>query len=177
MRIFTAIPVPDNTKKRISEVMKGRLPVPYINTSNLHVTLNFFGDIDDSHVETIKLNLQKLVKGVVPFPINFTNLVKFNSQIHLVVEPSKELMSVQAALEKGFVKLGFAFQKRPYYPHVKLANLHMDKVMNPERKLENFPKEELSQFNFVATKAILYESQLLLHHTKHNPLLTLDLEI
>jgi hypothetical protein len=51
----------------------------------------------------------------------------------------------------------------------------MDKVMNPERKLENFPKEELKQLSFVASKAVLYESKLLLHHSHHNPLMILDL--
>lgn len=171
MRIFTAIPVPERTKKIISEITQGRLPVPYVNTSNLHLTLNFFGEVNDDQIDLIKGRLAELIDGVPGFYVKFTDIIKFHNQIHLVVEPAKPLLGLQNALEKGFVKTGFVFQNRPYYPHVKLANLHMDNVMNPDRKIANFPKKELAGLTFKAASIVLYESKLLLHHVHHNPLL------
>ena len=170
MRIFTAIPLPKELKDEIEEISRGKLPVPYINTSNLHITLNFFGELTDSEVETVKSSLSKILAGQKKFRIEFLSLEKFHQQIHLKVKPSPELLSLQSQMKKEFEKLGFEMEHRNYYPHVKLANLHVDKVMNPQRKLENFPQEGISKLSFEAEKVILYESKLLLHHAKHIPL-------
>jgi NAD-dependent oxidoreductase involved in siderophore biosynthesis len=73
-------------------------------------------------------------------------------------------------MQNYFKQQGFSYSSQTYYPHVKLANTHMDNVMNRQRKEDNFPNEELQQLNFTANKVILYESKLLLHHAHHTPL-------
>ncbi len=175
MRIFTAVPLPTETKNQINEIMKGRLPVVYVNTSNLHITLNFFGELDAVQLSVVKSLLPRLVRHRKSFEVEFQSLVKFRQQIHLTTKANEELSSLQNILEKGFRQAGFYFQDRVYYPHVKLANLHMDKVMNPQRKLENFPQEKLRVLNFKADQVGLYESKLLLHHSHHYPILKTSL--
>ena len=78
-------------------------------------------------------------------------------------------------LKTAFEKASFNFPERAFYPHIKLANMHMDKLMHTERKLENFPNEELSRVNFMVKKIIMYESKLLLHHPHYYPLLEINL--
>lgn len=175
MRIFTGIPLPAQTKDQITEITRGRLPIPYVSTLNLHITLNFFGELTDSETDTIKSNFLKIVRGQKKFRIEFLALEKFHQQIHLKVKESLELTALQERLQKAFSKLGFLFEDRKYYPHVKLANLHMDKVMNPQRKLENFPQQEIGKLNFTADKITLYSSKLLLHHSKHTPIMEVEL--
>ncbi|MBX4186685.1 MAG: RNA 2',3'-cyclic phosphodiesterase [Candidatus Doudnabacteria bacterium] len=189
MRLFTAIPLPDDIKQTAGEITRGRLPVPYVNTGNLHVTLNFFGELTDAEADKAKKVFADTSKGFEKFSVEFDQLVKFNDQIHLTILPNERLSLLQSILEKAFERLsllqsilekaflaaGFKFQDRPYYPHVKLTNLHMDKVMNQERKLDNFPHEELKQLNFEADKVAIFETKLLLHHPKHIPLVEIKL--
>lgn len=175
MRLFTAIPLPDETKQTVGEITRGRLPVPYINTDNLHITLNFFGELSDAEADKAKKIFDQTAKGFQQFKIEFDKLVKFRDQIHLTVQPNETLNTLQSVLQKAFTNAGFKFQDRPYYAHVKLTNLHFDKVMNPERTLESFPQEELNPLNFTAEKIVIFESKLLLHHPKHIPLIEINL--
>jgi 2'-5' RNA ligase len=165
MRLFTAIIIPTEVKNKLTEVVRGKLPISYINTANLHVTLNFLGEIDQKKIETIKNVLNNTQSH--PIKIEFDQVKKVNRQIHLAVKKTGELMELQSSLETKLKDLGFHFQDRSYYPHVKLANLHMDNIMFPDRKLENFPNHELQVLNFTAYKITLFESELLPRHAKH----------
>ena len=167
MRIFTAISLPKQIKDSVSGLTRGRLPIPYINTTNLHMTLNFFGELSDAEVEKAKNGFLRIANGLKGFAVEFEAVKKFHQQIHLAVKSSQQLIELQEKLEKEFEYLGFRFQDRKFYPHVKLGNLHMDNVMNRQRKLENFPNEELKKINFYADQIALYESKLLLHHPKY----------
>ena len=175
MRLFTAIPLSNEARVAVGEITRGRLPVPYINPTNLHITLNFFNELTDTEVGKVRKIFEQTAKGFEKFPVEFDKLVKFLNQIHLTVVVNDKLNSLQAVLQKAFEAEGFQFQDREYYAHVKLTNLHMDKVMNPERKMDSFPQEELKLLNFVADKVTLYESKLLLHHPRYIPLLELNL--
>lgn len=175
MRLFTAIPLPDEIKTAVGELTRGRLPVPYINTSNLHITLNFFGELSDSEVDKVKKIFEQTAIGFEKFTVEFDKLVKMGGQIHLTLVENDNIKTLQAVLEKSFVAGGLKFQDRPYYGHVKLTNLHMDKVIHAERKLDDFTHDELKHLNFKAEKIILYESKLLLHHVKHIPLIEFNL--
>lgn len=170
MRVFTAIPFPEHLKRTASEIFRGRLPIPYVNTTNLRVTLNFFGELTEEESELVKRIFSKVVGEQTRFLIQLDKVVRYYQQIHLTLKTNPVLMEFQKNLESAFLKNGFRFQDRTYYPHVKLANLHMDKVMHPERKIENFPNQELKGLDFFAEKAVLFESKLLLHHAHHTPL-------
>jgi RNA 2',3'-cyclic 3'-phosphodiesterase len=167
MRLFTGIPFPQDKKLVVSEITRGRLPVPYINTSNLHITLNFLGEVEESKAAVAKEVIDRVVVDIKPFSISFEKLQKFRQQIHLTVNKNVDLGNLQRILSQGFKDAGFFLETREYYPHVKLASLHFDKVMNPERRLEFFPNNELSKLNFVVEKIVLFESKLLLHHAHH----------
>jgi RNA 2',3'-cyclic 3'-phosphodiesterase len=175
MRIFSAIALPEETKVKVGELTRGRLSVPYVNTTNLHVTLNFFGELDTDATKLIKEIFPYAVEGHKCFEVVFDKMVKFHHQIHLTVKPSPEIKLLQDEMEEYFSQRGYSFPDKEYYPHVKLANLHMDKVMNKDRRLENFPNEELSALNFTAKKIVLYESKLLLHHAHHIPVVESEL--
>lgn len=176
MRIFTAIPLPEAQKKAVTEITKNRLPVPYVNTTNLHITLNFFGELDTDQVERVRNIFPDVCTGFKSFPVEFDKIVAHhNRQIHMTVKPNPNLNALQQKLTEDFIANGFRFQDRPYYAHMKLANMHLDNVMNRNRKLENFPNEELDKLKFIAEKIVLFESKLLLHHPKHIPLLEVSL--
>lgn len=172
MRIFTAIPLPEQVKNNLVALTRGKLPVPYLNLTNAHITLNFLGELTDDEVQKVVNAFPALVgdsRGKIH--IGFDKVTAFlGRQIHLTLKPNEELRQLQSDLESGFRKIGFYFKDRTYYPHVKLANMHLDNVMNRDRKLDNFPNEELAVLNFDAEITAIYESKLLLHHAHHKSL-------
>ncbi|MBI3952374.1 MAG: RNA 2',3'-cyclic phosphodiesterase [Candidatus Doudnabacteria bacterium] len=178
MRVFSAIPFPENIKSLTGRLLQGKLPVNYVNTDNLHITLNFFGELETDQVARLKDLFQQILKEEKSFPVEFDKLAKFHSQIHMTLKPNEALKNLQDKMKKAFSAIGGSAsggQDREYYPHVKIANMHFDKVMNMNRKIENFPNNELSQLNFKAEKVVLYESKLLLHHAHHYPLVKVKL--
>ena len=176
MRIFTGIPLPDEVKTKTREIFRGRLPIPYINTENLHITLNFFGELDSDQTKKVTNIFSLVCAGKSAVDVQCDRVVAHhNRQIHIALVRSPVLLKLQADLEQEFTRYGFRFQNREFYPHIKLANMHIDNVMNRDRKFENFPNNELQALNFRANKIVLYESKLLLHHPKHIPLLEQNL--
>ncbi len=170
MRIFTSILLPEEIKEQIKNTVKGRLPVAYVNTENAHITLNFLGEVSDPKIEEVKKILRSSLGNVRKFNIGFEKLQKFRNQIHLAIKKTKELIALQLDLETEFKNHGFRFQSRPYYPHIKLMTLHMDNIMFKERKIENFPQEDIQKIGFVVDKIILYKSILHQTHAEHMPI-------
>jgi RNA 2',3'-cyclic 3'-phosphodiesterase len=167
MRIFTAIPLPQEVKDKFSEIARGRLPIAYVNTTNFHITLNFLGELDTDQLEKVKKFWQNDLPKLDKFKIEFQELIKFRHQIHMTVKDNPALKAMQSKLSDKFKALGFSPTFPKYYAHVTIGNMHMDKVMKTERKIENFPNEELQGLSFTAERIVLYESKLLLHHSKY----------
>lgn len=167
MRLFTAIPFPEEKKDLAGRLFRGRLPVAYVNTENLHITLNFLGEVEDVDIATLKRVCGETLLDKPKVSIEFDRIVKFHQQLHLTLKHNQPLCFMQERLERNLFAAGFRFPDRQYYPHVKLANMHMDKVMNPQHRLDNFSQEEIKSLDFLAEKAALFESKLLMHHAKH----------
>jgi 2'-5' RNA ligase len=176
MRVFTAISVPDEIKKIIPELTRGKLPIPYVNITNLHITLNFLGELTDEEVAKVTKVFPSLIKdNRNKIHIEFAKFVNFRNQIHITLKKNENLESLQSELEESLIKEGFHFQNRQYYPHVKLGNMHIDNKLYRERKLENFPQEDIVKLNFIADNVSLFESKLLLHHAHHRPIIEIKL--
>lgn len=175
MRLFTAIPLPNQTKESLHGICRNQLPINYLNTTNLHITLNFIGEVEDNKVESIKQVFLSASNNQKSFHINLERVIKFRQQIHIVVSPTKELCDYQTKLDKAFKAVGLTFENRPYYPHIKLANLRDERFLNQDKRLEDFPNERLVEGNFTADKSCLYESKLLMHYAHHDLLAEINL--
>ncbi len=175
MRLFSAIPIPEAIQKDLIEMTRGKLPVPYLNLTNAHITINFFGDLDSDKTKFVIEQFPIVAQGSKKINIEFEKIVKNNHQLHLTVKPSEDLKNLQQYLQEAYERVGFTFADRDYYPHVSLARMHMDNHLYRARKVENFANEELSRLNFTADKVILYESKLLLHHAHHMPMAEVSL--
>lgn len=176
MRAFSAIPLPESVKSQVADITRNRLPVSYVNTDSLHVTLNFFGELDTDKFEKLKKIFTQAVGERQKINIEFDKVMKFHHQLHMTLKPNKALEELHGSMQKFFLKENFDLQTRTYYPHVTLTSLHMDKVMHRERKIELFPNQELAKLNFQANKVVLYESKLLLHHAHHSPMVEVGLK-
>jgi 2'-5' RNA ligase len=175
MRIFSALPLPADVKQKFSESCQGQLPAKFVYASNLHITLNFFGEVEAARLELLKELFKKVSYYQTALTIEFLKVVMFKDQVHATVKKTHELMAYQSALEKKFTSFGFEFQNKSYYPHVKLSNVVYGRDTNPDFVSTKLNSIQIADKIFLARKSVLYESRLLKSHARHIPIIELDL--
>jgi len=76
MRIFTAINLPKETKKKLVSCQKKwqSLPVRWTPPQNLHITLVFIGDVDKKQLKQIKGVSKKVGEACSSFAIKLYNI-------------------------------------------------------------------------------------------------------
>ncbi|MDP3283864.1 MAG: RNA 2',3'-cyclic phosphodiesterase [Desulfobacterales bacterium] len=170
IRAFIALRLPENILSSINKTQEDlkqyRLPVRWVRPENIHLTLKFFGNINESDTEIIGIAmgdcaacrspLTLSAKGIGVFPSVARPRVIWaglSGQISL-------LLSFQDALEKRLEKSGFKKEERPFKGHLTIGRFK-DRV-NSERLIEALRKHK--DFNtdlFNAGEIILFKSDLL----------------
>ena len=108
MRLFIAILFSGETKERIASIRDSlheeALRATYTKKENLHLTLDFLGELPASSLGRIRECIDSVDCG-----------------------PIRELKRLQGDLHKALLEAGFKLEKRPYTAHVTLAR----RVMAP----------------------------------------------
>ena len=125
-RLFTALEVTESAAFELS-LLKGGLPgARWIDPANYHVTLRFIGDIDSRSADEIAAALDRVFRP--PFQLSIKGLHCFASgrvphSLVATIEPTDDLLDLQAEHERIVQRLGFKPEGRRYLPHVSLARL------------------------------------------------------
>jgi len=184
MRAFIALRLPENILSSINKIQEDlkqyRLPVRWVLSENIHLTLKFFGNISESEAESIGIAmcdcagccspLMLSAKGIGVFPSVARPRVIWaglSGQISL-------LLSFQDTLEKRLEKSGFKKEERPFKGHLTIGRLK-DRVNNA-RLIEAIRKHK--DFNtdlFDAGEIILFKSDLLPEGPVYTELLNVPL--
>lgn len=167
MNVYTAIPLPQEIKDKFVEMSRGKLPFPYVNTANLHITLNFLGKLDTDAQKFVAKLWSEGLPEFKKIRIEFEQVVKFRTQLHLTLKPNPDLEKLVDELWRILKPFGYKSDHPNFYPHVTIGNLHMDKVMFRSRKISDFPNDRLNELTFIADRIVMFQSKLLLHHPKH----------
>lgn len=153
-RIFTAIDVPPDIVDRLRKHHDRALPVRWIRPENLHITLNFLGDLDDLGEHQALEIAANVASRHKPIEIELTRIVPFRTMIWAEVKANKRLAALQADLARRFsdARVGEP-DSREYHPHVSLAR--------SRENLESFAAgEPLSGMSFIASHIVVFESEL-----------------
>ena len=74
-RLFVAITVPEEVKSRITEArdeLRAMLPpavAAWVRPENMHLTLRFLGNVDESKIESLKASLTQVLSGFGAIPL------------------------------------------------------------------------------------------------------------
>ncbi len=131
MRLFIAISLNSQLQQELTELqekfraLKG---IRWVKPQNIHLTLNFLGEVDEQRIPLIKEAMQRAVPGTSPFLISFGGLgvfpnLKAPRVIWLGLSPEKEVIVLQQKLEKELAKIGFSVEKRKFHPHLTLGRV------------------------------------------------------
>lgn len=139
MRVFYAVTFHEKTKEKLAEYrdrvadhsIKGR----FTNTANLHLTLEFIGDIKPQKLSLLTSFLKELKN--LPKQLSFSHIGSFKRKdkeiIWVGIKENNELMELQKELRNLLIKNGFDIENRKYRPHITIGrqvvrNDFMDKI-------------------------------------------------
>ena len=132
-RLFCAVELSDEVRARAAEhIASLREKLPDVRASwdraeKLHVTLKFFGDVEEGRVPALTLAAERAANRVVPFTLTVADAGAFPPHgpprvLWLGVrDPSNELAQLQQALEDECAAAGFKREERPFHPHLTIA--------------------------------------------------------
>jgi 2'-5' RNA ligase len=169
IRSFLAIELPETIRRKIEEVQKelklSHADVRWVNPQNIHLTLKFFGNIDESRIDPIVKSLEGPIGANSPFSLSIRGMGSFphlrNPRvIWMGLEEGKEvLVALQKGVDGELKKIGFEPEERDFHPHLTLgrakSNRGKDELVG---RLEKHQEEEFG--NFRVERVVLFESDL-----------------
>lgn len=170
-RIFTAIDISDEAREKISDYIESLrrqfpdLRVGWDKPEKLHLTLKFFGDVDEIGLENIEKAVENTVLQMSDFDLllHLTGVfpnVRNAKILWIGLEDKTNLLkSANTILENECAKFGFTKEKRKFKPHLTVARL---REPHKSKKLaETHLKNEFPLIEFTAKSIVIYESTLL----------------
>jgi RNA 2',3'-cyclic 3'-phosphodiesterase len=144
IRSFIAVELPDDIKRELKKIVSilrtgSSVPVKWVETENIHLTLKFLGDIDADRVDEILNSTKKATAGTPPIGLQVKGLGVFpNPKRAQVVWAGlsgdlEVLDHLQQNIELEMKKLGFDREMRKFSPHLTLARVR-DNITSNERE-------------------------------------------
>jgi len=172
MRCFIAIDVEDFFTEVFDELRK-IYGLKLVSPENLHVTLKFLGEIEESKVDKIHESMQQALKDFKSFEIDFRGVgtfpsLKYIRVVWIGIDKNKErIVEIQKAIdEKLFKNLNFKKESR-FDPHLTIARVKIPKEKQKIIKtVSRFKNKKFGAFR--VEKVILKKSKL----TPHGPIYT-----
>jgi len=131
MRLFTGIEFNPQTKQMISDIQKRLKPFAdkgrWKYWDNLHLTVRFLGEVENSRVSNIHTQLKEAVKHMEPFRLSVSELGMFPGSnairvLWLGLDMDVDCLALlKARVDDSLQKIGFPLEKRGFRPHITIA--------------------------------------------------------
>jgi 2'-5' RNA ligase len=154
VRAFLAIDLDDDLKPKINRIIKEfkqiDARIKYVELTNLHLTLKFFGEIDTEGLELLEEKIAKVVSEFNPFDIKIKSCGAFPNNNHIKViwvgiDEDSIIRELHDKLDKEFTKLGFDRDKK-FSTHLTIGRMksakNKDKV---KATIEEFSDIEIGE--------------------------------
>jgi RNA 2',3'-cyclic 3'-phosphodiesterase len=169
LRLFVGIGFPPALKLQLSLLRSGVPGAKWVDPGNLHLTLRFIGETDETVAADIDDALARL--RARRFTLQLAGTGVFGDRprsLWVGVERNLELVALRDKIEQALIRTGLAPEPRKFAPHVTLARLHnpaLDKLSgflaaNARFRADPLPVEGFSLIASFQTKAgSVYEDQ------------------
>ena len=182
VRAFLAIPLPRQLQESIhciqTELQASIAEARWTRPENLHLTLHFFGEIDQETLEKLKVSVLSIKGCQRPFQVEVKGLGAFPNPyrprvIWLGLKPRGQLEQLHRAIEPCLSQAGLTTDSRPYSPHLTIGRLRGDKLDLTEL-FSSMQQKRIEPLT--VDRYILYESRLRPEGAQHVPLLTVNFD-
>jgi len=169
IRSFLAIELPNPIIKKIEEVQgdlrSTRADVRWVNPEKIHLTLKFFGNIEESRIDLILKSIEEPIRNTLPFSLRvlgigaFPNLKNPRVVWMGLVDGKDVLTSFQKQIENQLGKIGFQSEDRPFHPHLTLGRMKSSRGKEElVAKMEKHKEEGFGDFQ--VGRLVLFKSDL-----------------
>jgi 2'-5' RNA ligase len=169
IRSFLAIELPKPILRKIEEVQgdlrSTRADVRWVNPEKIHLTLKFFGNIEESRIEPIFKSIEEPIRNTLPFSLEVRGVGAFphlrNPRVIWMglVDGREVLVSFQKQIETQLEKIGFQPEDRPFHPHLTLGRMKSSRGKDElVGRIERHKEEEFGDFQ--VERVILFKSDL-----------------
>ncbi len=169
MRLFIAINLPPEERDRLQRaagvLRSARLPVRWVGTDALHLTLKFLGEVPDARLPSIEQALLRAAVGFPHFDLELRGLGAFPDLrsprvVWVGVHAPEEMAQLAGALEDAMAELGFPREQRAFSPHLTLGRAERDARSGDFRTLAELAADFTFRAEVRAQSADLMRSHL-----------------
>ncbi len=157
IRSFLAIELPRTIQKKIEEIQgdlkSSHADVRWVSPEKIHLTLKFFGNIEESKIEPIVKSIEGPIQTTPPFSLKVKGVgafphLKNPRVIWMGLTSGKEnVISLQQRLEVLLEKIGFQTEDRPFHPHLTLGRVKSNRGREElVGRMEKYREEEFGDF-------------------------------
>jgi len=127
IRLFAAVPIPFDVAETLARRQTGLPGARWRPGEALHVTLAFYGDVDERRADDLVAELGRAASGG-PFEITLSGVGAFgdthrSQTLWAGVEPCERLVTLAGRCRAAAERAGLTMERRAYKPHVTLAYL------------------------------------------------------
>jgi len=169
IRSFLAVELPEAIRKRIEEIQadlrSSNSDVRWVRPDKIHLTLKFFGNIEESRVDSITRSIEPFVAGTPHFSLEVRGMGAFpnirNPRVIWLglIDEKQVLMPLQKQLESTLATIGFPVEDRPFRPHLTLGRVNSSR--GKDELIGRIEKYKEEKFGDVEVKRfVLFKSDL-----------------
>jgi len=168
IRTFIAVDIPESVRDQIEEfqekLKRFRAEVKWVRPENIHITLKFLGDIEQSMVDIIDQRLKDAVAGFAPFNVRVYGTGVFPSArrprvLWLGIDEGREILQRLAkCIDEEIYNLGFEREKREFSPHLTLGRVRSIKYI--DSLTEELLSSKFESESFIQDEILLMRSDL-----------------
>ncbi len=161
LRLFVGLSLPDGVIARLAMLSSGLPGANWVEPANLHITLRFIGEVQESQAEEVDYLLAGIEAEALP--VELAGLGTFGEgakaqALWVRVTPSPGLAHLQAKVESACVRAGLVPEGRKFTPHVTLARLNKPQPARLQTYIE--ANNLFSAGPFAVDRFTLFESRL-----------------
>ena len=169
IRSFLAIEIPKPILKKIEEIQgdfrSTHADVRWVSPEKIHLTLKFFGNIEESRIDPIFKSIEEPIRNTPPFSLKVHGVGAFPNMKNPrviwmgLVEGEEVLISLQKQIEAQLEKIGFQPEDRPFQPHLTLGRMKSSRGKEElAGRMEKYKEEEFGDFQI--ERVVLLKSEL-----------------
>jgi 2'-5' RNA ligase len=169
IRSFLAVELPKPILGKIEEVQgdlrSTHADVRWASPDKIHLTLKFFGNIEESRIDLLFKAIEDPLRETQPFSVRVKGAGAFPSLknprvVWMGLADGKEmLISLQKQIEERLEKIGFEPEDRPFQPHLTLGRMKSSRGKEElVRRMEKYGEEEFGVFQI--ERVALFKSDL-----------------
>jgi 2'-5' RNA ligase len=167
IRCFIAIEIPEPLRVAIGDTIEALkqcgADVKWVSSENIHITLKFLGDTEESLLSAIQERLSKKLFNYKPFCIRISGAGSFPPGKHprviwVGIDESSALKTLHGEVESGMRELGYAAEERPFLAHITVGRVKSGRRLSDvAKKLAESREIEIGNFEVKSIKLMKSE--------------------